>query len=390
MINKKIVSIVAISVILLVAIVFSIKNSSGENSLEATTGKNQAAISIGVAVPVELLEEFTLFFDGMNMAIEEINSQGGILGKEVEVIIKDDNNDVTLALEIAQYFARNKEIRAVIGHWVSDTTLATAQTYDLNNTILISPTSTSPLLTQQRYENVFRNTMTDTQMGIKIAEYSKKQGYKNIAIYYTDKKFGKNLAKAMEEKCNELGINIIDRHTGFVDKEEFDKTYKKWRYMDADAIFMADLVTDCETIISWIREKDSEIAIMGADGFDIDNFIKILGENSENIAYTSFLNNSDENPKYNDFVEIFKKANDVEPDYWAIKAYDSIYLIKEAMEMAESTTDTDKIRTALKNDLSLEGVNGNYSFDKDGNMIEEKIAIKRVIEGEYVYIFDEK
>ena len=192
----------------------------------------------------------------------------------------------------------------------------------------------------------------------------------------------------IEKRCVDLGINVIDRHSYFLNEKEFESTYKKWNYMDVSAIFVAGSITDVKDVISMIREKNSDIPILGGDGFDIEKFKEYMDGNSENIMYTSFLNNKDNNSNYQEFIVKFKEIYGREPDYWAIKAYDSVQLFKLGMEMAETTEDTRKIADALKSIENISSVNGDYYFNENGEMIGDEIAIKYVVDGKYEYLFD--
>ena len=322
------------------------------------------------------------------MALEEINSSGGILGKKLEIVIEDDEMNVTKALGIAEKFSSDKTINGVIGHWTSDCTISTAQIYDTNNVILISPISTAASLTEQNYDMLFRNTTTDEKVAKALADYSSSKGYINIAIYYDDTEYGRNFAEYLEKRCTDLRMNVVDRHSYFLNKKEFESTYKKWDYMDVSAVFIAGTITDVRDIIYWIRDKDMDIPILGGDGFDIEKFKEYMGKNAENIMYTSFLNNKEDNKNYNDFVSKFKEIYEREPDYWAIKAYDSVQLFKIGMEEAGTTDDSKKISDALKTIGNISSVNGDCSFDENGDLIGDKIAIKYVVDGRYQYLFD--
>lgn len=381
--NKKGIAALFLIILLLIPIYFFSKGTVPFN-----LGKNSSEVKIGVAVPVELLENNSLFFQGINMALEEINNSGGILGKKLEIVIEDDEMNVTKALGIAEKFSSDKTISGVIGHWTSDCTISTAQIYDTNNVILISPISTAASLTEQNYDMLFRNTTTDEKVAKALADYSNFKGYRNIAIYYDDTEYGRNFAEYIEKRCTDLRINVVDRHSYFLNKKEFESTYKKWDYMDVSAVFIAGTITDVRDIIYWIRDKDEDIPILGGDGFDIEKFKEYMGKNAENIMYTSFLNNKEENKKYNDFVSKFEGIYGRKPDYWAVKAYDSVQLFKLGMETAGTTDDSKKISDALKSIENISSVNGNCSFDENGDLIGDKIAIKYVVDGRYQYLFD--
>ena len=194
--NKKgIVALIFIIVSIVVIYFFS------TNGMALKLGNRSNEVKIGVAVPVKLLEDNSLFFQGLNMAADEINQNGGILGKNIELVVENDDMNVTKALGIAEKFASNDDIKGVIGHWTSDCTTSTAQIYDTNEVILISPIATASSLTRQGYDKLFRNTTTDEKVGKALANYSHAKGYENVAIYYDDTEYGRNFAEYRKKMC---------------------------------------------------------------------------------------------------------------------------------------------------------------------------------------------
>ncbi len=358
-------------------------NKSRIEIREAKAHQLNKSINIGIAGPKQMIEEHTLFFQGIEMAVEEVNSSGGVLGMTVQTIIEDDLNNLGKSLEIVQNFALNTDVMAVIGHWSSDHTIPAAQLYNQTGVILLAPTATNPLLTQEGYNTVFQNTMNDIGIGKKMAEYAKRIGYKNIAIYYSDTLNGKELSKAFEENAKTNEINIIDRHSSFVNKDEFDLTYKEWKNEDLDAVFIADDMTDAKEVITWLREKNENIPVLAGNGFDFEDMIQSYGKFSENIAYASFQTGRGKNGMYREFENRFLKKYGVTPDFYAAKGYESIQILCDAVKIAQSTSPSELVK-ALKAEKGLEGINGSIRFDSNGALTTGTIVIKKVINGEIV------
>lgn len=357
-------------------------NKTRHEIREAKGSDLNKTIKIGIAGPKQEIEGDTLFYKGIQMAIDEINNDGGILGMKFETVIKDDKNTLSGTLEIAQNFCLDTNVLAVIGHWTSSHTIPVAQLYDETGVLLITPTATEPTLTQKGYKTIFRNTLSDISTAKKMAEYAQQQGYKNIAIYYKDANNGNDLSKYFEEFAKENGINIIDRHSSFVDKEEFDSIYSQWKLKDVDAVFMADDMTDAKAAVAWLKQKDNKLPIISGDDFDA-TLLKYFGKDSENIAFTTFSDSKQNLELFNEFEKKFKAKFNVEPDYYAIKGYDSIKIISYAVQIAKSTAPS-KLEKALKSSKGFQGVNGPISFDENGELNSGDVVIKKVINGEIV------
>lgn len=344
-------------------------------------GKNvDKTIKIGLGGPEQIMKDKTLFFQGVEMAVDEINSQGGVFGMKLETITADDKNTLTGSLEIAQNFANNTDVSFVIGHWTSDHTIPVAQIYDEAGVLLLAPTSTNPVLTQKGYNSIFRNTVSDIILGKKMAEYAQKQGYKNIAIYYSDSMIGKELSKAFEKYAKEQGIRIIDRHSSFISKDEFDITYQKWKNQDVDGVFFADVMMDSIYLVKWLRQQDNNLPILAGDGFDYTKFVETNGKDSKNFAFITFLKNMENDKSYIEFETKFTNKFGVKPDYYAIIGYDTIKIISETLKTAKSTSPSELIKV-LKSGKSFKGINGTISFDQNGELKTEEIFIKKVVDG---------
>ncbi len=340
-------------------------------------------IKIGIAGPTEIIKKYTLFYQGIQMAVDEINSNGGVIGMELEAVIGDDHDNLTETLEVGQNFALDTDVVAVIGHWTSTHTIPTAELYNETGVLLMTPTATNQVLTQSGYKTVFRNAASDMTMGQKMASYAQKQGYKNIAIYYADSMDGKELSKSFEKYAKESGIQIIDRHSNFVSKDEFDATYKEWKLEDVDAVFVADLMMNAKDIVSWIRQQNETLPILSGNGFDYNNMIEFFGDDSENIAFTSCPTGKAGNKLYSEFENNFFKKFGVKPDYYAAKGYESIQIICDAIKTTKSTSPSELVGV-LKSGKRFEGINGAVSFDESGQMKSCVIIVKKVVHGKYV------
>jgi len=358
-------------------------NKSPKQIREDEGSNFNKTIKIGLAGPEQFMKKGTLFFQGVKMAVDEINSSGGVLGMKLKTITEDDKNTLTGSLGIAQKFANNTDISFVIGHWTSDHTVPVAQIYDEAGIVLISPTATNPTLTQKGYNTIFRNTPSDIVLGKKMADYAKEQGYKNIAIYYADSMIGIELSKAFEKYAIANGINIIDRHSNFVNKDEFDATYKKWKIENLDAVFFADLMQNSTYLVNWLLQQDNNLPVLAGDGLDYTNYVEANKKIIINFAFVTFLKNLQNDRAYSNFEKKFKDKFGVKPDYYAVKGYDTIKLIRDTVETANSTSPS-KLVKVLKSGKSFEGINGRVSFDANGNLNSGKVYIKKVVKGQFV------
>lgn len=382
MLKKKlflIISIVSVCIILVVFFVLSGVKDTLFNKNEVST------VKIGIAMPVEEMYQTSSFMECIMLAVKEINASGGILDKNVELVIYDDKNTVTDAIEVAQTFS-NEDINIVIGHWLSSNTIPTRQIYDMNDTILLSTTATSTELKTPVYDNVIINAVTEDTSADLMTDFALVKNYKNIAIYYKNTGFASDYAIQFEKYAKEKGINIIDRRSYFADSEELEEAYRNWEYQGVDAVVISGIIQEVEPVMEYIKKVNPDLPILGSGSFDIARNLDSFPKNKDYIAYLSYANNGHE--KYETFFNYFKNIYDYTPDVWGVKGYDAIYLIKEAMESAGTTTDISLIKDVFTN-LSIELVNGYYDFNENGELIDGTVQIIEIVNDKKV-VYDWK
>lgn len=364
-------------------ICFLLVACSGEKSREVWINKNSEEIVFGLAYPFTVTEASTGFLNGVDLAVDEINTKG-VLGKQVRLIKKDDKGLVTTGSEIAQSFVNNHEVSAVIGHWNSRVSNAVADIYNRNQMVMITPASTSPLLTQQNYKYIFRCISDDIDYGNAMVKYAEKSGFDRIAIYYSEDDYGRGLANAFEDAAYKNGIEVVDRTT-YINKKNIGQTLEKWNAFDYNAIFIADTVPSAMEVIKTIRAAGVELPILGGSGIDVDTLIESLGIYSEGICIPTEYNSSEESGEALVFQNNYRTKYGHSPDTWAAQGYDTVKILCRAVEDAGSPI-PQEISEALHNIKDYSGITGHLSCNKMGEIMSGQINVKTVKNGKYIYL----
>jgi len=384
-----------IKIILCLFLIFSLTSC---NDLDSIKGKrwNQAKnpkkeIIIGVAAPWKWLEDKTFYKKGIEFAVKEINSKGGVLGKKFSIIYRDDNSSVDKGRVIAQEFAENTDMVAVIGHFNSHVSIPASIMYQYYGLLMVSATSTSPELTDRKgYNMIFRNIPTDKDVAKKVAEFCSKKGFKRIMIYGINNKWGTSLANTFEYRAAELGINIVDYRTfDFTsDASYFANDISHWRdFFQFDAIFLASAITKATEFIIEARKLGLEMPIIGGDGLDSPMLWEKAGDASKNVIVGTYFHPDLPGKVTQDFVKAFYEKYGSKPDTWAAQGYDAVKLICEAMKKANSVEPL-KVSEAMRSMKSWKGVTGIHNFNESGDVI-NKIIVLQKVEGDH-FVFLEK
>ncbi len=351
-----------------------------------TAMKAKGDIIIGAAAPWSD-EDKTGLWKGIEMAFQEINREGGVLGRKIQVIREDDEASVSKGQIIAQQFAENKNLIAVIGHYNSYITDPTSIIYQYNGILMLTPASTSPNLTMQGLDLVFRNIPNDNDTGRTLARFCAKQGYKNMLIYHAEENYGTGLANAFAIGSEENGINIPDRksYNLLSSVRIFEKDLLYWRKNYVfDAIFLAGSTPQAAQIIRTARDLDITVPIIGGDGLDNPDLIGIAGEKANNTFIGTVFNPERHEAKTAEFIKAFSRKYKTAPDSDTALGYDAVHLLAHAIRKAGSAVPR-KIADALRSTEEWEGVTGEYSFDKKGDVFDKELYIKEISNNAFKY-----
>lgn len=353
--------------------------------------ENSEDIVVGVAWPWEARSEMQ-FGDGLDMALQEINSTGGIRGRPLRLLRVDDQESVNEGRLVAQRLVDNPEVMAVIGHLQSHVTVPAAAIYDAGGLLLLSPASTSAELTSQSFSRVFRATFTNQAVGRQMADYTIQQGYRNVAIYYVRSIYGRALANAFEERlASSSAVSMVARDSYDPNQEIGAGTVRpileRWRNLDVDAVFLAGTVPSAGRIVAELRNAGFEAPIIGGDSLSSPGFIQLGGDATEGAVVACFFHPNAVRPEAVRFVEAFKAHYGSEPDAAAALAYDALSVLAEAMRNAP-TPKPDDVAVALRTLESWRGVTGDFAFDDEGNLVGRR-AMKAVVhDGRFEFLDD--
>ncbi|MBC7250022.1 MAG: ABC transporter substrate-binding protein [Anaerolineae bacterium] len=340
---------------------------------------SQGDILIGVAA-----DPNGWMWKGIQMAVEEINGAGGILGRQVQVVQAYDESSATRAKLVAQQFASNPDIVAVIGHWGSDMAIAASATYEFAGLLMLCPAATSPKLTQQGFKLVFRISPSNEQVGPQLARFAASQGYKRMMIVSAKDAYGRGLGNVFEMQAGKVGITIVDRVSYADGETDLGQFLGHWNELDFDAIFVAGTIPEVAYLVQQARAMGITQPILGGEGLATDDLMKIAGEAAEGTLATTYFHPDDPRPEVQRFRASFEARYGVTPEVWAAQGYDAVYLLAYAMETAGSTVPTE-VADALRRVRGWPGVTGPHSFQENGDVVDKPIVLITVRNDAFEY-----
>jgi branched-chain amino acid transport system substrate-binding protein len=345
--------------------------------------ENKGDIVIAVAWPMQM-SKVTLV-NGINLAADEINAQGGILnGRKIKIVVKDDAASLTTGRLVAQEIADDVDVAAVIGHLNSYIAEPASQIYERAGLVMITPGASGQKITEQGGHLTFRSLPGNRDQGRQIADYALAQGYKNVAIYYIKNEYGIDLANFFEQRARQIGINIADRRSYDPEARGYEAIMTDWQhFLKMDAIFLVGSLPDSAEIIRDARAVGLNVPVFGGAGLDSPELIKEGGKSVEGTVVFSLFNIEDPRPEVQAFARRFEKKFGTPPDSNAAQGYDTLNLLVHAMKKADSTVPA-MVATALKATKGWVGVTGNRSFDANGELLDMHLSKVMVDGGKFV------
>ncbi|MDR3020747.1 MAG: ABC transporter substrate-binding protein [Treponema sp.] len=325
-------------IILLFSIVFFLsincKNDASDRSARYNLPKSNE-ISIGVAYPVMLKTATdTHFAKGIDFAVSIVNKNGGILGKQLTTIIRDDRNNANVAMQIAQAFC-DQGITAVIGHWSTNISYYTEDIYESNKVVMLTPRSTGLVLFEEKFNYVFRMPGSNLDFAQAIASDITEKGYKNVAMYFSEDEFGVDYAKITEKKLNARGIRVIDRISS-ITPLNIETIQNRWNAFGCEAVVVAATYPDHIEPIKIIRRSSLELPIYVEDSFESATLTDLPDNHSRNI----FIVTLDHANLDSAFLEGFILEYGHAPDTPAVNGYEAVMLLADAMQTVQSIDGT--------------------------------------------------
>jgi len=371
---KKIVALALISLF----IVFSLAGCGAEST--ASSGD----ILIASANPMtgDSAQFGDMKVKAIQLAIDEFNNANGLNGRKAKLVVGDDTGNPKEAPNVAQKFASDSGILAIIGHWNSSCTLAARGIYNSAQIPVITD-SVNKAITDGTTPYIYRISLTDTTQATQLANYAyDKMGKRNAAVLYTANDFGTGIKTDFIKAFTEAGGKVVAEEKYFEGQsKDFSPQITNIKGKNPDLLFIAGYYVETALIAQQSASAGLNIPMLGTDGISSDELIKLGGKAVEGIKFTGFFHPEVKYPGTVEFVQAFKAKYQQEPDTYAALAYDSAKLVLEAIKKEGATRQG--IKTYLSSVKDFPGVAGPISFDSK-NDVARKIIILTVKDGKII------
>ncbi len=320
--------------------------------------------------------------NGMDLAVEEINAAGGMEGKNVVIIYKDDETNISVGVAAAKELILKEKVPVIIGPVSSSVSLAVAEICESYRRVMLSPACSSPKLSDAG-PYIFRNYPSDIVEGTFIADFARELDIEKVVVIAVDNEFGNGIKevfiKQFRSKFREI-VKVFNYMEN--DMSQFPTFAKEIAGLKPEAIYLCGYSKDMAEMLKEIQKQKINVLVFSVSAVN-QEMVDMAGEAAEGVMFPqpAFYLESDE-PAMKLFIRKYREKFQSDPDNFAAHGYDAVKLIAEAVSRVNSTH-PDDIRRGLIAINNYEGAAGRTTFDKNGDVVQHP-RIFVVHEGKFV------
>src|SRR5574338_146909 len=321
--------------------------------------------------------------NGARLALEDANATGiSVGGQKVkfELVSEDDQVDPRTATTVAQRLT-DLGVKGVVGHVTSGAAIPASRIYEQAGVPVITPSATSPKLTQQGYRTTFRVIANDLQQGVAMARYaSQVLKLKKVAIVDDRSAYGQGLADAFVASAQGQGVEVVGREFTSDKTTDFMAILTRLKGRSPDAVFYGGMDPQAAPLLRQMRQLGMTARFLGGDGACTAEMIKLAGTALTDAAYCTQAGlPMARMPGGAAFNARFKQRFNTDVQLYAPYAYDAATALVKAM-VAAGSAEPEKYLPALRN-VNVSGITGTIAFDAKGDIKEGGVTLYRFEKG---------
>ena len=339
-------------------------------------------IKVGFNVPLTgfAAADGTSALNGAELAVEQINSAGGINGDIIELVVYDDQASPKESVPIAQKLIESDNVVAAVSGSYSGATRAAAGIFQESGVPYISAYAIHPDITRAG-DYVFRTSFVGEVQGRAGAKLAGEMlGLKKAVVVTLQNDFGKSLVAGFKEVSANYGIDIVGEYEYSIKDRQFGPIVSKIRADNPDVIYATGYFFTAGPLVSQLRAAGITTTIIGQEGYDSQKFIDIAGTAAEGTIITTSLDRDSTAVETQDFITAFEAKSGNKTDMVAASAHTAIKVLAAALQ-SSGETDRAALRDAIAG-TQLTASTGDISFNDLGE-VQKSVQVQVVKDGQW-------
>ena len=320
--------------------------------------------------------------NGAKLAVNQANANGGINGKKIELVIYDDQASPKEAVPIANRLIEKDGVKVAVSGSYSGSTRAAAGVFQAAGIPYISAYAIHPGITRAG-KYVFRTSfMGEVQGRAGALLIGQTMQLKRVVVITLKNDFGKSLAAGFKAEAANFGIEIINEYEYSIPDRQFGPIVAKVRADKPDAIYASGYFFTAGPLVNQLRSGGVTVPIIGQEGYDSEQFIKIAGAASEGVIITTSLDRDSNSPETRSFITEYEKLTRNKVDMVAASGHTALNVVIAALRIA-GTSNPKAIRNAIAQ-TQLTAATGHISFNALGE-VRKNVQVQIVRNGGWHY-----
>jgi branched-chain amino acid transport system substrate-binding protein len=322
--------------------------------------------------------------NSVQLAVDRVNQDGGVLGRQVELVYYDDRADGKEAVALARKLIQQDRVAGVVGGSYSTPSRAVAPIFEDEEIPFVAAYAVHPDITRAGkycFRNGFLGMVEGKSAGYVSVELLKA---KKIALLTSDNDFGRTLAEGFKAYVGNQGktAQIVFQQTYPFKEKDFKPYLSKVKEANPDILFASGYYFQTGPIVQQARELGLNVQILGEEGADSPKFLEIAGASAEGFVIVTNLDRDDPRPVVQDFLKTFEQRYKIQPDMVGASAYDAFMIICDGIRRAGST-EGPAIQKAVAATQNYNGLTGVLKGFTDIGEVVKEVQVQIVKDGRF-------
>lgn len=312
--------------------------------------------------------------EAVQLAIKDLNLEG----TTIQLVERDSGCQADKAKVAAEELITKEKVVAIIGDNCSGATLAASTLATQYKVPMISPASTSPRLTTEAGDYVFRTIPSDAGQGVFAADLISKAGLKRLGVLYSNEPYGQGLAEVVKAQFEKDGGTVVAYEAVEREATDVSAAIGKIKAAKPDSLYIVSgaAAQNAASLLA-VKAAGLSVKLYGAEGFTDKTILNDAADAAEGLTVTAVAEGSES------FIAKYKAAYNTTPGVYTAQAYDAFAAIGEALKAGANTGE--EIKNALYK-VDFQGASGHVKFDKNGDPVEGKYSVFTVKDRQLVAV----
>jgi len=321
--------------------------------------------------------------NGAKLAVKEINAKGGVLGKQIQMVVADNKSEPSESSNAMTKVITQDKVVAVTGFTTSSNAIAASTVAEDNKVAFVTAAATNPKVTVDektgKVKNyIFRVCFIDPFQGTVGANFilNTLKMQKAAIMIDNSSDYSKGLAKFFKEAYAKGNGTIVAEEAYLQKDQDFKTILVNIKSANPDVIYVPGYYEEVGKIVKQARELGITAPFVGGDGWDSPKLVEIGTPAAlNNTFFTNHYSVEDTSPASKTFLDAYKKEYGQVPDAMSVLGYDAVYVLVDAIKRANSA-EPGKIRDALAATKEYPAVTGKISLNENHDAVKAAVILE--------------